>query len=209
MKQAITWTNVDEVLWFHMLSLGHNELIDKTGWPCSQRSNARNQHNILNLVHHYFSLPSGCSNRACQHYNDVIMNTVASQITSLTIVSSIVYLSADQRKHQSSALLAFVRVIHRRPVNSPHKGPVTRQMFPLIWWRHHEAGSHPWTPMSFHLIKALQRTWSRVAGFTTLSIFVMVLTDWKYSQEITFGHVSKISTFVPRMRLNIKMQSYQ
>ena len=46
-------------------------------------------------------------------YNDVIMGTIASQITSLTIVYSIVYLDADQRKHQSSASLAFVRGIHR------------------------------------------------------------------------------------------------
>ena len=59
------------------------------------------------------------------------MNTMASQITSLTIVYSIFYFSADQRKHQSSALLAFVRGIHRRPMNSPHKGPVTRKMFPF------------------------------------------------------------------------------
>ena len=38
---------------------------------------------------------------------------------------------ADQRKHQSSASLAFVRWIHRGPVNSPHKWPVTRKMFPF------------------------------------------------------------------------------
>ena len=38
---------------------------------------------------------------------------------------------ADQRKHQSSASLAFVRGIHRSPVNSPYKGPVTRKMFPF------------------------------------------------------------------------------
>ena len=38
---------------------------------------------------------------------------------------------ADQKKHQSSASLAFVRGIHRWPVNSPHKGPVTRKMFPF------------------------------------------------------------------------------
>ena len=37
----------------------------------------------------------------------------------------------DQRKHQNSALLAFVRRIHRWSVNSPHKGPVTRKMFPF------------------------------------------------------------------------------
>ena len=59
------------------------------------------------------------------------MSTMASQITSLTIVYSTVYSDADQRKHQSSASLAFVRGIHRWPVNSPHKWPVTRKMFPF------------------------------------------------------------------------------
>ena len=65
------------------------------------------------------------------HYGDVIMDAIASQIISLTIVYSIVYSDADQRKHQSSASLAFVRGIHRGPVNSPHKWPVTRKMFPF------------------------------------------------------------------------------
>ena len=55
------------------------------------------------------------------HYCDGIMGAVASEITSLTVVYSTVYSDADQRIHQSSASLAFVRVIHRRPVNSPHK----------------------------------------------------------------------------------------
>ena len=65
------------------------------------------------------------------HYNDVIMSAMESQITSLTIVYSTVYSDEDQRKHQSSASLAFVRGIHRWPVNSPHKGPVTWKMFPF------------------------------------------------------------------------------
>ena len=65
------------------------------------------------------------------HNSDVIMSPMASQITSLTIVCSTVYSVADQRKHQSSASLAFVRGIHRWPVNSPHKWPVTRKMFPF------------------------------------------------------------------------------
>ena len=65
------------------------------------------------------------------HNNDAIMGAIASQITSLTIVCSIVYADADQRKHQRSASLAFVRRIHRRPLNSPHKLPVTQKMFPF------------------------------------------------------------------------------
>ena len=73
------------------------------------------------------------------HYSDVIMGVMASQITSLTIVYSTVYSGADQRRHQSSASLAFVRGIHRWPVNSPHEGPVTRNMVPfddiIIWSR--------------------------------------------------------------------------
>ena len=68
----------------------------------------------------------------CTHYGDVIMGAIASQITSLTIVYSTVYSDADQRKHQSSASLAFVRGIHRGPVNSPHKWPVTQKCFHLI-----------------------------------------------------------------------------
>ena len=59
------------------------------------------------------------------------MGAVASQITSLMSVYSTVYLDEDQRKQQSSASLAFVRGIHRRPVNSPHKWPVTQKMFPF------------------------------------------------------------------------------
>ena len=35
------------------------------------------------------------------------------------------------KKTSSSASLAFVRGNHRGPVNSPHKGPVTRKMFPF------------------------------------------------------------------------------
>ena len=65
------------------------------------------------------------------HYNDVIMGLVASQTTSLTVVYSTVYSGADQRQHQSSASLAFVRGIHRGPVNSAHKWPVTRKIFPF------------------------------------------------------------------------------
>ena len=59
------------------------------------------------------------------------MGTMTSQITNLTIVYSTVCSGADQRKHQSSAPLAFMWGIHRGPVNSPHKWPVTRKMFPF------------------------------------------------------------------------------
>ena len=56
------------------------------------------------------------------------MSAMAHEITSFTIVYWSVYSCADQRKHQSFTSLAFVRGIHRWPVNSPHTGPVTRNM---------------------------------------------------------------------------------
>ena len=52
------------------------------------------------------------------HYSDVIMGAIASQITGVSIVNSIVCSVVDQRKYQSSASLAVVRVIHWWPVNS-------------------------------------------------------------------------------------------
>ena len=71
------------------------------------------------------------------HYSEVVMDALASQITVLTIVYSTVYSDADRRKHQSSASLACVWGIHRWPMNTPHKWPVTRKMFPfddVITW---------------------------------------------------------------------------
>ena len=59
------------------------------------------------------------------------MGANASQITSVTIVYSTVYSGADQSKHQGYMSLAFVWGIHHWPVNSPHKWPVTRKMFPF------------------------------------------------------------------------------
>ena len=64
------------------------------------------------------------------HYCDVITGTVASQITILTIVYSTVYSDADQRIHQSSASLAFVRGIFPAQMASNAENA-------SIWWRHH------------------------------------------------------------------------
>ena len=100
-------------------------------------------HYPLAFVHPLHSIQCLCF---CQqvrssviHYSDLIMGTMASQINSLTIIYSTVYSGADQRKHQSSTSLAFVRRIHRWLVNSLHKWPVMRKMFPfddaIIWYR--------------------------------------------------------------------------
>ena len=101
----------------------HN-VMDKIVWMLSYR-----HHREVNTNHHIKRYHLKISTP--YHYNDAIMGTIASQITSLTIVFSIVYSDTDHRKHQSSTSLAFVRWIHRGPVNSPHKWPVTRKMFPF------------------------------------------------------------------------------
>ena len=64
------------------------------------------------------------------HYCDVTMGAMASQITSLTMVYSIVHSGTDQRKHQSSASLAFV--IGEFPAQMANNAENVS-----IWWRHH------------------------------------------------------------------------
>ena len=78
------------------------------------------------IVNHWLTAQPQGNKEPC-HYGDVIMGAIASQITSLTIVYSTVYSDADERKHHSSASLAFVWGIHRGPV----EWPVTRKMLPF------------------------------------------------------------------------------
>ena len=80
---------------------------------------------IVQVVNVWFEINSTLHN----HYNDVTMSAMASQITSLTIVYSTVYSGAYQRKHQSSASLAFAG-------NSPVTNNSQRCDFILnIFWR--------------------------------------------------------------------------
>ena len=106
-------------LWLVILQATNSVLNQRwPGWPDIRIGSTVAQHEISMLFHY-------------NHYNDVIMSAMASHITSLTTVYSGGYSGADERKHHSSALLAFVGGIHRWPVNSPHKGPVTGKMFPF------------------------------------------------------------------------------
>ena len=89
------------------------------------------------------STPVDAPHKGPVHYIDVTMTTMASQITSLAVVYSIVYSGADQRKHQSSASLAFVRGIHRDRGIPRTKDQLRENV--SIWWRHHEIqNSFPW-----------------------------------------------------------------
>ena len=66
------------------------------------------------------------------HYKNVIMSAMSSQITGTYNACSSVCSGADQRTHQSSASLAFVRGIRRWPLDSPHKGPLRGKLFHLM-----------------------------------------------------------------------------
>ena len=77
-----------------------------------------------------------------EHYCDVIMGKIASQITSLTIVYSAVYSGTYQRKHQK------LRVTGLCVWNSPGTGEFPAQMASIvenvsIWWRHNASGFYP------------------------------------------------------------------
>ena len=127
LKKVTIWTQIFRLLKY---SVSGSKYVFTRSWvvlikmyPLRQENeySPNNDHQITNAS---FSLTS-----RQRHYNDVIMGSMASQIISLTVVYSTVYSGADQRKHQSSASLSFVWGVHRWPVNSPHKWPVTRKMF--------------------------------------------------------------------------------
>ena len=115
------------------------------------------------------------------HYDDVTMNLMASQITSLTIVYSAVYSGGDQRKHQSSASLAFVWGIHRDRWIPRTKGQLRGKCFHLMtsswhFWLQVVALSTPgvswrcWEPGKTHTCHVIRASWR--LRLTALRLFV-------------------------------------
>ena len=105
------------------------------------------------------------ANIETNHYSDVIMGAMVSQITGVSIVYPTVCSGADQRKHQSSESLAFVRAIHRRPLNSPHKWPVTRKMFPFDDVIMTQTQTHP-------------PPWRSIRDATKRFMFILLRATW-------------------------------
>ena len=125
------------------------------------------------------------------HYSDVIMDAMASRITSLTIIYIAVYSGANQRKYQSFASLAFVRGIHRWPVNSPHKG---RKIFPfddVIMMTPHDTNlNHHDYFMTVTFLAANRHQLSTV--FSTLVLYVITWANVR----LAISH-NKTNTFRP------------
>ena len=103
------------------------------------------------------------------HYSDAIMSPIASQMTSMVIVYSIVCSCVNQRKYKSSASVAFVRRIHLWPVNYPHRRSVTRKMFPF-----YASSFRKWVDQ----IKILRMTWP---NFLSEWIIKIILTAKRLS----------------------------
>ena len=104
-----------------------------------------------------------------------LANLVTLRLECLTIVYSTIYSGADQRIHQSSTSLAFVGWIHRWQVNCPHKGWITRKMFPfdyvimvaeILHWTHRISSEIycNWVPMA----NAWYSKWSTVVSCAKL-----------------------------------------
>ena len=109
------------------------------------------------------------------------MTTMASQITSLTVVYSIVYLGVDQRKHQSSASLAFVQGIHRDRWIPRTKGRLRGKCF-NFWWRH-------------HVITVKINTLSMTSGYGNAFCNIGLL--WRYSIDPLWISNTKTSNMCP------------
>ena len=102
----------------------------------------RNFPSALTIVKKKLSLPfdhiwTKTFNPQIQHYSDVIMSAMASQITCVSSVCTTVCSGGDQRKHHGSASPAFVRGIHWWPVDSPPWQRASNAENVSIWWRHH------------------------------------------------------------------------
>ena len=135
------------------------------------------------------------------HYDDVIMDCIASQITSLPVVCSIVYSGVNQRKPQSSASLAFVREIHREPVNFPHKWPVTRKMFPfddVIMFRAHLKESR-FEELFKLSIQSYVSTMMKSNSFlqTEMEMTFSIFSPW--ISVVCWNMVGKLLNFISRM----------
>ena len=193
-REAISWTSVYSNMLsvsahkFQERSLNKMDAVGKRDFsrlqfvffclsPCNLRFNC-----ISSFFAHSeisFSGPLHFSLAWLGHYDDVIMMAIASQITSLTIVYSAVYSGAHQRKHQSSASLAFVWGIHRGPVNSPHKWPVTRKMFPFddvimasYWCRRHPTLTNYSSTCCAAYHVTIIRTWWQMFSWRRILFFI-------------------------------------
>ena len=194
-KQSRHWwfETPSRSLWLHCDVIPTNDVVMASRWRFEHGSSRWNIHQIgcqfqynpamipmilMKPFKHYdwkiFSKhrPLDCSSHI--YYSDVMMSAMASQTIGISIVYSSVCPGVDQRKHQSSASLAVVRGIHRWPVNSPHKGTVTRKMFPfddvIIWCFGHGIHTISLLRVITNTLWAQANCWGRTLSYCKSSI---------------------------------------
>ena len=111
------------------------------------------------------------------------MCTMAFQITSLSTVYSDVCSGAHQRKQQSSVILAFMRGIHRWPVGSPHKGPVTRKMLMTSSWTTRILWFDSWFSYVCHTSTPTRKR---------IAVPQNMILAWPFSPKCVKGHLTQI-----------------
>ena len=121
------------------------------------------------------------------HYSDVIMSAMAFEITGVQIVYSTVYSGADHRKHQNFEPLAFVRGIHRWPVDYLHSGPVTRKMFPfddVIMIIINKDALHLHIKGSASLIELVETKWPPFCRHLQMQFlrWTLLYFDWNFTE---------------------------
>ena len=144
------------------------------------------------------------------------MGTNASQITSLTVVYSTVYSGADQRKHQSSASLAFVWGIHRDRWIPRTKGQLRGKCFHLMTSSWHSRFGVNETSLTKHIRATRHNLWTHICPqprkiFTLKCITWIPCKDVKidmyfvlvYTQNIVGrNHFTWNSNMVPYLTIN-------
>ena len=131
------------------------------------------------------------------HCSDVIMGATASQITSFMIVHSTVYSNADQRKHQRSEWLAFVR----EPVTGEFPAQRASNAENVsIWWRHHENVA-VYVQASIGERQACHKKFPKILSCSpaicpVMISFVLEIKNIQISTQMTFNSASNFSNIV-------------
>ena len=123
------------------------------------------------------------------------MGTMAAQITRLTIVYSTVYSRRRPKKTSKLHVTGLVREIHRWQVNSPHKGPVTRKMFPfddvVMLCRHgvaFQTFAEATANITSNFIDVVQRLWKKRNGTSVIGFLLCKKKTYRNGMDCMYSN---------------------
>ena len=120
----------------------------------------------------------------------------------LRLFTQPLFQGANPRKHRSSASLAFVWEIHRSPMNSPQKGPVTRKMFPfddviMQWMNHITVSTYDQSTIflqSEDRLRACARSYGDIGWYVNTASHVIMKKSWQGSAFELTGPLSLVDS---------------